>query len=121
MGKERKIDLVILGLLSHEDLTGYDIKKHLDGAIGFFWKGSFGNIYPALTALEKEGFVKISASKEDGRIKIVSLTEQGQKYNQTTKEISKELLERFYLGFSEEEKNQFLNLLIKISGNFSED
>ena len=71
--------------------------------------------------LEKEGFVKISSSKEDGRIKIVSLTAQGQKYNQTTKEISKELLERFYRGFSDEEKNQFLNLLVRISGNFSED
>lgn len=43
MAKDRKIDLVILGLLSHEDLAGYDIKKRLDGAIGFFWKGSFGN------------------------------------------------------------------------------
>ena len=27
MAKDRKIDLVILGLLAHEDLTGYDIKK----------------------------------------------------------------------------------------------
>ena len=30
MGKDRKIDLVILGLLIHEDLTGYDIKKKID-------------------------------------------------------------------------------------------
>ena len=37
-----KIDMVIQGLLSHEDLTGYDIKKRIDGAISFFWKGSFG-------------------------------------------------------------------------------
>ena len=57
MAKDRKIDVVILGLLSHEDLTGYDIKKRLDGAIGFFWKGSFGNIYPALTSMEKEGLI----------------------------------------------------------------
>ncbi len=27
MAKDRKIDLVILGLLFHEDLTGYDIKQ----------------------------------------------------------------------------------------------
>ena len=31
MAKDRKIDLVILGLLAHEDLTGYDIKKRIDG------------------------------------------------------------------------------------------
>ena len=56
MAKDRKIDVVILGLLSHENLTGYDIKKRLDGAVGYFWKGSFGNIYPSLAAMEKEGF-----------------------------------------------------------------
>lgn len=27
MAIEKKIDCVILGLLSHEDLTGYEIKK----------------------------------------------------------------------------------------------
>ena len=41
MARERKIDMVILGLLSHENLTGYDIKKRIDGAISFFWKGSY--------------------------------------------------------------------------------
>ena len=71
MAKDRKIDVVILGLLSHEDLTGYDIKKRLDGAIGYFWKGSFGNIYPSLTAMEKEGLVsKKKGSKTGGRERI---------------------------------------------------
>ena len=41
MAKVRKIDLVIPGLLTHEDLTGYDIRKRIDGGIRFFWKGSF--------------------------------------------------------------------------------
>ena len=53
MAKDRKIDMVILGLLSHDDLTGYDIKKQIDRSIRFFWKGSFGSIYPALAELEK--------------------------------------------------------------------
>ena len=57
MAKDRKIDMVILGLLSHESLTGYDIKKRIDGAIRFFWKGSYGSIYPALAAMETEGLV----------------------------------------------------------------
>ena len=58
MAKDRKIDVVILGLLAHENLTGYDIKKQIDGAISFFWKGSFGSIYPALSDMEKQGLVK---------------------------------------------------------------
>ena len=58
MAKERKIDMVILGLLCHENLTGYDIKKQIDGSIRFFWKGSFGSIYPALASLESSGMVQ---------------------------------------------------------------
>lgn len=57
MAKDRKIDMVILGLLSHENLTGYDIKKRIDGGISFFWKGSYGSIYPSLNAMEKEGLI----------------------------------------------------------------
>ena len=38
MAKDRKIDVVILGLLAHEDLTGYVIKKQIDGAISFSGK-----------------------------------------------------------------------------------
>ena len=41
MARERKIDMVILGLLSHENLTGYDIKKRIDGAINLFLEGKF--------------------------------------------------------------------------------
>ena len=63
MGKDRKIDVVILGLLAHENLTGYDIKKRIDGTIGFFWKGSFGSIYPSLGEMEKQGLVQ---KKSDG-------------------------------------------------------
>ena len=65
MAKDRKIDLVILGLLAHDDLTGYDIKKRIDGAISFFWKGSFGSIYPALGAMEKDGLVTMQAMAEE--------------------------------------------------------
>lgn len=69
MSRERKIDMVILGLLSHETLTGYDIKKRIDGAISFFWKGSFGNIYPALQDLEKQGSIIKKDASTGGRPK----------------------------------------------------
>ncbi len=58
MAKDRKIDMVILGLLSHGELTGYEIKKQIDGSIRFFWKGSFGSIYPALSELLRQGQVE---------------------------------------------------------------
>lgn len=82
MAKDRKIDMVILGLLAHENLTGYDIKKRIDNGIGFFWKGSYGSIYPALSAMEKEGLVqKVRLSEEiKGREKIpYEITNDGKK------------------------------------------
>ena len=72
MAKDRKIDLVILGLLAHEDLTGYDIKKRIDGSIRFFWKGSFGSIYPALGGMLAAGQVeKTEEVSEGGMEKIL--------------------------------------------------
>lgn len=72
MAKDRKIDMVILGLLSHDPLTGYDIKKQIDGGIRFFWKGSFGSIYPALASLEESGLIQKAENvkNESGRERI---------------------------------------------------
>ena len=83
MGKSRKIDMVILGLLAHEDLSGYDIKKRIDNGISFFWKGSFGSIYPSLNAMEEEGLVvKVSDPENENNRKkhLYSITELGEKH-----------------------------------------
>ena len=37
MARVKRINMVILGLLNHEDLTGYDIKKRIDSSISFFF------------------------------------------------------------------------------------
>lgn len=71
--------------------------------------------------LEKEGLVKTEPSSEDKRIRIVSLTEKGKHYNCVTSKISTELIEKFYAGFSEEEKNLFTNLLSRIAENFGNE
>lgn len=79
MPKDRKIDWIILGLLAHEDMTGYGIKKRVDHEISFFWKGSFGSIYPALNEMLKAGQVEKTEEEPcGGREKILyHITEQG--------------------------------------------
>lgn len=92
MGKSRKIDMVILGLLEHEDLSGYDIKKRIDNGISFFWKGSFGSIYPSLNAMEKAGLIIKAGDQENvnKRAKyLYSITEHGKKHLITWLEDSK--------------------------------
>ena len=48
---------VILGLLKWEPRTGYDIKRVTDFSTRFFWRASYGQIYPELRSLERAGLV----------------------------------------------------------------
>jgi PadR family transcriptional regulator, regulatory protein AphA len=61
---------VILGLLSVQpNLSGYDMRKAVQGSIGFFWGESYGQIYPALKQLTREGLIAQSSSGSNGRKK----------------------------------------------------
>lgn len=78
MANTKKMDYVLLGLLSHEPMTGYEMKKRMDTALRFFWGASFGSIYPTLNQLEKEGKVTKEDKSSNGREKIsYSITEYG--------------------------------------------
>lgn len=68
MANSKKIDYVILGLLSHEALTGYDIKQRMDSSLRMFWGASFGSIYPSLSLLQEQGMItseQVSTNKRD--------------------------------------------------------
>lgn len=80
MATEKKMDVVILGLLNHSDLSGYDIKKQIDSALSFFWSGSYGSIYPTLAKLEADKLVKKKEVKGSERNKAMySITKAGKK------------------------------------------
>lgn len=71
---------VILGLLSMQpDLSGYDIRKAVQGSIGYFWGESYGQIYPALKRLVDEGMIAPSGNGSKGRKQRQQyvLTEEG--------------------------------------------
>ena len=119
MAKDRKIDMVILGLLSHDDLTGYDIKKQIDGSIRFFWKGSFGSIYPALAELEKQGSVRrLKGNDSGGREKIIySITGQGKEIlkawvrdEKASNDLKYETLMKLFFGGVESKETALRNI-----------
>ncbi len=70
--------------------------------------------------LEKDGFITGEADTTDKRSRIIFLTEKGKQFNATAHELSKELLETFYKDFSDTEKENFFNSLLKIKKNFSQ-
>src|SRR3954469_13011543 len=49
---------VILGLLAIGPRSGYEIKATVDRSTRFFWAASYGQIYPELRRLEREGLVE---------------------------------------------------------------
>ncbi|HSA56771.1 MAG TPA: PadR family transcriptional regulator [Gemmatimonadaceae bacterium] len=67
--RHHRTQWVILGLLSHEPLSGYDIRRHIDESIGFFWRESYGQIYPVLARLARRGLVRrtVTAAARGGR------------------------------------------------------
>lgn len=68
--------------------------------------------------LEKDGLVSAVPSPDDHRNKILSLTQKGNEYNALMKKLSKELVSKFYKGFSKEEIEQFSQFLERIKRNF---
>lgn len=81
MAVEKRLDYVILGLLSHEELTGYEIKKRMDSALKYFWGASYGSIYPTLSGLTEQGLAIKREDKNNKRNKqIYTITEKGREY-----------------------------------------
>ncbi|MGE3619568.1 MAG: PadR family transcriptional regulator [Acidimicrobiia bacterium] len=52
------LDLAVLGLLTEQELHGYELKKRLGQLLGTRASVSFGSLYPALSRLERQGLVK---------------------------------------------------------------
>lgn len=81
MPNEKKMDCVLLGLLSHESLTGYEIKKRMDTTLKFFWSASYGSIYPTLNSLVNDGRVTKLETTDNGRDKVIyTITAAGEEY-----------------------------------------
>jgi DNA-binding PadR family transcriptional regulator len=72
------LDFISLGMLTSEDLTGYDIKKRIESGIGVFYKASFGSLYPALKRLTEKGCLVMYEKPQGNRQKnFYKLTDEG--------------------------------------------
>ncbi len=73
------LKFAILGLLHHQEMHGYRIKKHIEENFGHMWSVNFGQIYPYLKKLEEEGFVTQRRVPRTGTPdrKIYSITPAG--------------------------------------------
>lgn len=60
MARTAQTRTAVLGALSVEPMTGYEVRQAITTVLGHFWHESFGQIYPTLADLEAEGLVTAS-------------------------------------------------------------
>lgn len=81
MARDNKTEYAILGLLSLEPMSGYDMKAFIAKSLGFFWQESYGQLYPTLRRLLERKLVTRKVRGGSGRPDrhIYSITAQGRK------------------------------------------
>ncbi|MGA8745077.1 MAG: PadR family transcriptional regulator [Solirubrobacterales bacterium] len=62
---------VILGMLSAQPQSGYEIKALVDTTTRFFWAASYGQIYPELKRLSELGLIEGMSAPTGGRRRTV--------------------------------------------------
>src|SRR5215469_2423712 len=79
MAKENKSRYALLGILSMSPGSGYDVKKFMEQSTSYFWRESYGQIYPILKQLVEEGLATSHTEKQEGKPEryVYTLTERG--------------------------------------------
>lgn len=79
MSKINKTRYALLGVLSVQPASGYDIKKFCDKSIAHFWNENYGHIYPVLREMENEGLIAGERLVSEGKPPrtVYSITQSG--------------------------------------------
>ncbi len=70
---------VILGMVSGEPRSGYEIKALVDNTTRFFWAASYGQIYPELKRLSEAGLIEgVNAPRGERKRTVYRITAEGE-------------------------------------------
>ncbi|MCX6460817.1 MAG: PadR family transcriptional regulator [Actinobacteria bacterium] len=72
MARQSQTDLAVLGALSIEPMTGYELRQAITEVLGHFWHESFGQIYPCLANLQQLGFVRSTSADRSSTYRITA-------------------------------------------------
>jgi len=69
----------LIGLLSYDPMTGYELNKEFNGSLGFFWQAKASQIYRELDTMEQNGWLTSERVIQDDKPnkRVYSVTEQG--------------------------------------------
>lgn len=57
----------LLGLLSAEPMSGYDLDRIMNETFGYVWTAPHSQIYPTLRQMEREGLIEAEVQRTGGR------------------------------------------------------
>ena len=80
MAQKNVLKYIILGLLAHRELAGYDIKKLFEEELGDFWYSNHSQIYPELRHMEDDGLISSRTELVGKKLekKFYQITKSGQ-------------------------------------------
>ncbi|MBU0511400.1 MAG: PadR family transcriptional regulator [Chloroflexi bacterium] len=69
----------LLGFLSYQPMTGYDLKQHFDRSIYYFWNAKLSQIYPTLNRMRKDGWLTMEVDYQEDKPnrKVYHITDSG--------------------------------------------
>ncbi|WP_068924301.1 PadR family transcriptional regulator [Planobispora rosea] len=76
MARRSQTETAVLGALSMHPMTAYALREAIRDVLGHFWSESFGQIYPTLGALERQGHVERREGPRSGSSTFV-ITDSG--------------------------------------------
>jgi DNA-binding PadR family transcriptional regulator len=74
------LEHAILGFLTYQPLSGYDLKKFFDESVRHFWSATQSQIYRTLARMAETGWVDMEHIEQDDRPdrKVYHITDSGQ-------------------------------------------
>lgn len=69
----------LLGLISYQPSTGYELRTTFSESVQFFWNATLPQIYRTLNQMESQGWLTVQIDPQEGKPsrKIYSITEEG--------------------------------------------
>lgn len=79
MPRVNQSQFALLGLLSFEPMSGYDLNQLISWSVNHFWREGYGQIYPTLQQLAKQRLVTKKTQRQKGKPdrNVYSLTPAG--------------------------------------------
>ena len=80
MHRPSRTRYTLLGFLTWRPMSGYDIKKAVEQSTSNFWSESYGQIYPILQDLGRQGLARRSTAAEGARERhVYAITGKGRR------------------------------------------